>query len=78
MQYFFEIGLGSMSMEKYENKFLGFLKYFKFINDEKVKIKRFLSGIPSFYKENIRYDEPNTLNETMRKAKYMYEQGQGR
>jgi hypothetical protein len=67
-----------MSMEEYEKKFLGLLKYVGFINDEKVKIQRFLSGMPTFYKENILYDEPNTLTEAIRKDKYLYEQGQGR
>jgi hypothetical protein len=43
-----------------------------------VKIQRFLNGIPSFYKENICYDEPKNLTKTIRKAKYLYEQGQGR
>jgi hypothetical protein len=37
-----------------------------------------LSGLPTFYKENIRYDEPKTLTETTRKDKYLYEQGQGK
>jgi hypothetical protein len=50
MQDFFELRLGSMTMEEYEKKFLGLLKYVGFINDEKVKIQRFLSGFPSFYK----------------------------
>jgi hypothetical protein len=45
-----KISLGSMSMEEYENKLLGLLKYVRFIKDEKVKIHRFLSGISSFYK----------------------------
>jgi hypothetical protein len=54
------------------------LKYVGFIKDEKVKIQRFLSGLPSFYKENIRYDESRTLTKTIRKDKYMYNQGNGR
>jgi hypothetical protein len=78
MQEFFEIRLGSMTMEEYEKKFLGLLKYFRFIVDEKVKIQRFLSGSPSFYKEKIKYDEPKTLTEAIRKDKYLYEQGQRR
>jgi hypothetical protein len=53
MQYFFEIQLGSMTMEEYKNKLLGLFKYVGFIKDEKVKINRFFSGLPSFYKENI-------------------------
>ena len=65
-------------MAEYEKKFLGLLKYVGFINYEKVKIQRFLSGLPSFYKENIRYDEPKTLIEAVRKDKYLYEKGQRR
>ena len=67
-----------MTIEKYENNFLGLLKYVRFIGDEKVKIQRFLSGLPTFYKEKIKYDEPKTLTEAIRKDKYLYEQGQGR
>lgn len=32
----------------------------------------------SFYKEKIQYDEPITLTETIRKSKYLYDQGKGR
>jgi hypothetical protein len=38
IQDFFELRLGSMSMSEYEKKFLGLLKYVRFIGDEKVKI----------------------------------------
>jgi hypothetical protein len=75
MQEFFELGLGSMTMVE---NFLGLLKYMEFIKDEKVKIQRFLSGLPSFYKETIQNDEPITLTKTIMKAKYLYEQGKGR
>jgi hypothetical protein len=50
MQELFEIRLGSMTMAEYEKKFLGLLKYVRFIGDEKVKIQIFLSGLPTFYK----------------------------
>jgi hypothetical protein len=49
-----------------------------FIKDEKVKIKRFLSRLPSFYKDKIQFDEPKTLKETIRKSKYLYEHNKGR
>jgi hypothetical protein len=78
MQDFFEIGLGSMTMVEYKMKFLGLLKYVWFINDEKVKVHRFLSGLPSFYKQNIRYNETKTLTKTIWEAKYLYEQGHGK
>jgi hypothetical protein len=78
MQEFFELRMGSMTMTEYDKKFLGLLKYVGFINDEKVKIHRFLSGLPTFYKEKIRYDEAKALTEAIETAKYMYEQGHGR
>jgi hypothetical protein len=67
-----------MTMSEHEKKLLGLLKYVRFIGDEKVKIQIFLSGLPTFYKENIKCDEPKTLTEAIRKDKYLYEQGQGR
>ena len=67
-----------MTMVEYEKNFLGLLKYVRFIGDEKVKIQRFLSGLSAFYKEKIKYDEPKTLIEAIRKDKYLYEQGHGR
>jgi hypothetical protein len=78
MKEFFELRLGSMTMVEYEKNFLGLLKYVRFIGDEKMKIQRFLGGLPAFYKEKIKYDEPNTLTEAIRKAKYLYDQVQGR
>jgi hypothetical protein len=75
MQELFELRLGSMNMAEYEKKFLGLLKYVRFIGDEKVKIHIFLSRLPAFYKENIKYDEPKNSTEAIRKVKYMYEQG---
>ena len=69
MQELFELRLGIMTIKEYEKKFLGFLKYAVFIKYEKVKIQRFLSGLPSFYRENIQYDEPMTLIETVMKTK---------
>jgi hypothetical protein len=65
-----------MTMAKYEKKFLGLLKYVKFIGDEKVKIHIFLSRLPTFFKEKIKYDEPKTLTEDIRKDKYLYKYGQ--
>jgi hypothetical protein len=78
MQEFFELRLGSMTMVEYDKKFLGLLKYVRFIGDDKVKIQIFLRGLLAFYKEKIKYDEPKTLTEAIRKAKYLYEKGQGR
>ena len=50
------------------------LRYFIHIIDDKVKIRNFLSGLPQTYKDIIEFDEPQTLDETIRKAKYYYDQ----
>ena len=50
-------------MESYEKTFLELLKYSYFIKDEKVKIKRFLSGLPESYGDKIQYDRPRNLRE---------------
>ena len=38
-------------------------------------LQHLLNGLPTFYKDRINYDEPLTLKECIRKAKYLYEQG---
>jgi hypothetical protein len=53
MQDFFELKLWNMTMDEYERKFLELLRYVSFIRYEKVKNHRFLSGLPSFYKDKI-------------------------
>ena len=59
-------------------KFLDLMRYVDCIKEEKIKIQRFLSGLPSFYKDRIQYDEPKSLEEAIRKSKYMYEQNKGK
>ena len=61
MKEFFELNLGSMTMDEYERRLLELLRYVDFIKDEQVNIQRFLSGIPSIYSDKIQYDDPRTL-----------------
>ena len=65
-------------MEEYANKFLELLRYVRYIKDDKVKIQRFLSGLPQSYKDRIEFDEPRTLEEAIRKARYFHEQSRGK
>jgi hypothetical protein len=78
MKDLFEIKMGTMTMEEYEKQLFEFMNYVDFIKDEKVKIQRFLSGLPSFYSDKIRYDNPKTLEETIRRGKNLYDQSKGR
>ena len=70
---FHEMKLGQLTMEEYANKFLELLRYVRNIRDDKVKIQHFLSGLPQLYKDRIEFDEPRTLEEEIRKAKYFYD-----
>jgi hypothetical protein len=73
MQEFFELNLGSTTMNDYERRFLELLRYVSFIKDEKVKIQILLSGITFFYSDKIHFDEPKILDESIIKAKCLYE-----
>jgi hypothetical protein len=53
MKDLFELKLGSMGMDEHEKRLFELLKNNDFIKDEKVKIQRFLSGLPSFYSDKI-------------------------
>ena len=78
MQEFFDLRLGNMTMDEYVKKFLDLTRYVTCISEEKIKIQRFLSGLPSFYKDRIQFDEPKMLEVAIRKAKHMYEQSKGK
>jgi hypothetical protein len=53
MEDFFELKLGSVSIDEYERRFLELLKYVSFIKDETVNIQRYLSGLPSSIGDKI-------------------------
>jgi hypothetical protein len=71
---FYELRLGKLTIDEYVNKFLELLRYVPYIKDEKVKMQRFISGLPRTYRDRIEFDEPKTLEKTIRKTMYFYEQ----
>ena len=72
MEELFELKLGNLTMDAYENIFLKLLTYLSYIKDEKVKIQIYLSVLPTFYKDKIQYDMPKTLKEVIGKEKHLY------
>jgi hypothetical protein len=66
MKEFFELKLGGMTIDEYEIRFLELLNYVSFIKYETVKIQMSLSGFPLFINDKIQYDDPKTLEETIR------------
>jgi hypothetical protein len=73
MKEFFELKLGSMTINEYERIFLELLKYVPFIKGEAFKIQRYLSGLPPSMGDKIQYDDPKTMEETIRRAKCLFE-----
>jgi hypothetical protein len=72
MKEFFELKLSNMTIDEYERRFIELLKNVPFIKDEVVKIQRYLSGLPSFISDKIHYDDPKTMEETIRREKCLY------
>jgi hypothetical protein len=70
---FYELKLGQLTIDEYINKLLELIRYVPYIKDEKVKMQRFISGLPQSFQDKIEFDEPNTLEDTIRKARYCYE-----
>ena len=67
-----------MNMKELNSKFLSLLIYVPYIVDEKPKVQRFLSFLPSYIKDIIEYDNPKTLEEAMRKDNFYYEHNRKR
>jgi hypothetical protein len=78
MNELLELNIGSMTMDEYERRFLELLRYVDVVNNEEVKIRRLLSGIPSIFSDKIQYDDPETLEEEIRRAKFLYDKHRGR
>jgi hypothetical protein len=67
-----------MTMDEYDKRFFELFKYVGFIKDEKAKIQRFLSGLPSLYSDKIHCDNPKTLEEAIRRSNNLYKHNRGR
>jgi hypothetical protein len=70
---FYELKLGKLTIDEYINKFLKLIRYVPYIKDEKVNTQRFISRLPQSFCDKIEFDEPKTLQDTIRKARYCYE-----
>jgi hypothetical protein len=71
---FYELKLGKLTIEEYVSRFLELLRYVPYIKAEKAKVQRFISGLPKDYQNRIEFDEPKTLEDTIRKVRYCHEQ----
>jgi hypothetical protein len=67
-----------MTIDEYERRFINMLKYVPFIKDETINIQIYLSGMPHFISDKIQYDDPETLEETIRREKCLYDHHKGK
>lgn len=70
---FYEPQMGSMTDDEYTSRFPKLLRYVPYLKDEKANIQRFISGLLATYRDQIEFDEPTSLKETIRKLKHFYE-----
>jgi len=59
-----------MTDEEYKTKLSELLSYVLYIIDEKEKFQRFLSGFPLYFRDQIEYVEPLSLEEVIGKLKH--------
>lgn len=59
--------MGSMMDEEYMTKFLELLRYAPYLTDEKDKFQWFVSVLPLAFRDQIEYDEPQSLEEVIGK-----------
>ena len=74
---FHGLKLGQMTMDEYIRRFLELLKHAYYIQDDNIKMQRFISGLPWNHQEKIEFVNPNTLEEVFRKARCCYEKDRG-
>ena len=62
-----------MTMDEYITKFTSLLRYVPYLRDEKAKVQRFLSSLPTHMKERIEFVNPRTMDEAICKEKMCYQ-----
>eukprot|EP00253_Pinus_taeda_P036311 PITA_36311 len=71
---FHDLRLGQQTMDEFINRFTSLLRYVPYIKEEKAKVQRFVSSLPSYIRERIEFDNPRTMDEAIRKARICYQQ----
>eukprot|EP00253_Pinus_taeda_P002784 PITA_02784 len=71
---FHDLCLGQQTMDEFIAHFTSLLHYVPYIREEKAKVQRFVSSLPSNMRERIEFDNPKTMDEVIRKARICYQQ----
>ena len=67
-QEFHDFRLGQLYMDDFITKFTSLLRYVLYLMDENVKLHQFLSSLTAHMKERIKFVNPRTMDEVIRKA----------
>eukprot|EP00253_Pinus_taeda_P008401 PITA_08401 len=71
---FHDFRLRQQTMDEFITRFTSLLRYVPYISEEKAKVQRFVSSLPSYMRERIEFDNPNSMDEEIRKARICYQQ----
>lgn len=71
---FHDLRLVQQTMDEFINRFTSLLRYVPYIKEEKAKVQRFVSSLPSYIRERIEFENPRTMDEAIRKARICYQQ----
>lgn len=52
-------------MDEFVTKFTSLLRYVCYIREEKAKVQRFMSSLPTFIKERLEFDNSKTMDEAI-------------
>ena len=55
---FYELQMGSMIDDEYTSRFLELLRYVSYLKEDKAKSHRFMSELPTTYRDLIEFDVP--------------------
>jgi hypothetical protein len=59
--------MGKLTLEAYEKQFMELLRYVPYLKDKKERIQHFLSGFPQSYQDQIEFNKPKTLEDTIQR-----------
>eukprot|EP00253_Pinus_taeda_P029720 PITA_29720 len=71
---FHDLRLGQQTIDEFITRFTSLLCYVPYIREEKTKVQRFVSSLPPYMRERIEFDNPNSMDEAIRKARICYQQ----
>eukprot|EP00253_Pinus_taeda_P007038 PITA_07038 len=71
---FHDLRLGQQTMDEFITQFTSLLRYVPYIREAKAKVQIFVSSLPLYIRERIEFDNPRTMDESIRKAIICYQQ----